>query len=253
MADDVPSRDVAGEHPEMARASAGAQAATPPGSDPARCGAEHGLRAGAGAGGDDSRDTRPSNATRYLETTRGILSYAELAPLVAERVALIELALYEDEIFAPMLLDEQLLLDLHRRIAGDLIPEWAGRWREVCVRVGRMEPPFPVQVPMLMRDYGLDLRARWPAASADKSDLLIEMLAFAEGRFLTIHPFRDFNGRTVRVFLLELLRRLDLPRVELAPQTEADRAQYFAALEAADRRDWQPLIAIWKSRFSSEF
>ncbi len=58
------------------------------------------------------------------------------------------------------------------------------------------------------------------------------MLAFAEGRFLTVHPFRDFNGRTIRVFLLELLRRLDLPRVELAPQTETGRAAYFAAFHA---------------------
>ena len=39
----------------------------------------------------------------------------------------------------------------------------------------------------------------------------LEFLAFAEGRFLTVHPFADFNGRTVRLFLAELLRRLDLP------------------------------------------
>jgi len=64
------------------------------------------------------------------------------------------------------------------------------------------------------------------------------------------HPFRDFNGRTIRVFLLELLRRLDLPRVELAPQTDAGRATYFAALEAADRRDFQPLVDIWRDRLA---
>jgi CRISPR-associated endonuclease/helicase Cas3 len=52
---------------------------------------------------------------------------------------------------------------------------------------------------MLMRDYALDLQARWPAAASGKSDLLLELLAFAEGRFLTVHPFRDFNGRIVGV------------------------------------------------------
>ncbi len=35
-------------------------------------------------------------------------------------------------------------------------------------------------------------------------------LFFAEERFLTIHPFRDFNGRAIRLLLTELLRRLDL-------------------------------------------
>ena len=90
---------------------------------------------------------------------------------------------------------------------------------------------------MLMRDYGLDLQARWQFAAESLSDLTLDFLAFAEGRFLTIHPFQDFNGRTIRVFLLELLRRLDLPRVGLAPQTSSGRTEYFAALEAADHNE----------------
>ncbi len=153
--------------------------------------------------------------------------------------------------FAESALDEALVLDLHRRIAVDLVQEWAGRWRDIAVTVGRLEPPPPYQIPMLMRDYGLDLQARWSAAAAGTSELLLEFLAFAEGRFLTVHPFRDFNGRTIRVFLLELLRRLDLPRVELAPQTEAGRAEYFTALEAGDRHDWQPLTEIWRTRLTT--
>jgi CRISPR-associated endonuclease/helicase Cas3 len=104
---------------------------------------------------------------------------------------------------------------------------------------------------MLMQDFSADLLARWPAASAVVGDLTLELLAFAEGRFLSIHPFRDFNGRAVRLFLLELLRRLDLPRVVLAPAQESERQAYYLALEAADRSDWQPLVAIWQTRFST--
>lgn len=59
-----------------------------------------------------------------------------------------------------------------------------------------------------------------------------------------------FNGRKIRLFLRELLRRLDLPRVELAPPTDAGRTQYFAALEATDRRDLSPLVDIWRDRLS---
>ncbi len=104
---------------------------------------------------------------------------------------------------------------------------------------------------MLMRDYGLDLQARWAVASAELSELTLEFLAFAEGRFLTIHPFRDFNGRTIRLFLSELLRRLDLPEVELAPEDEGSRALYFTALEAAVQQDWQPLVEVWRARLES--
>ena len=63
-------------------------------------------------------------------------------------------------------------------------------------------------------------------------------------------PTLPFAGRTIRVFLTELLRRLDLPRVELAPATGAGRTQYFAALEAADGRDLHPLVAIWRGRLA---
>jgi CRISPR-associated endonuclease/helicase Cas3 len=243
------AHDLAGQHPAMAGASGGAQAPDSVGSDPARRGREHGLRAGTGAAGEDSRDTRPDRATRYLETARGILSYSELAPLLAERVAAVEASIFKGD-FSAHNLDETLLLELHRRLAGDLVPEWAGRWRDVAVTVGRLTPPPPFQIPLLMRQYALDLQARWPAAAAGASDLLLELLAFTEGRFLAIHPFRDFNGRTIRVFLLELHRRMDLPRVALAPQTAAGRAEYFTALEAADRRDWQPLVAIWQQRLA---
>ena len=117
--------------------------------------------------------------------------------------------------------------------------------------VGNLTPPPPPQVPVFMRNYGADLVARWPVASAAPGDLTLELLAFAEGRFLSIHPFRDFNGRTIRLFLLELLRRLDLPRVVLAPESEPDRQAYFRALEAADRSVWQPLMGIWQHRFTS--
>jgi fido (protein-threonine AMPylation protein) len=145
-------------------------------------------------------------------------------------------------------LAEGFLLALHFHICGDLTPDWAGKWRTMDVTVGRMTPPPHWQVPLDMRNHFLDLQARW--SHAEGIEATLELLAFAEGRFLSIHPFRDFNGRTVRLFLAELLRRLDLPPVDLAPESESERAAYFLALEAADQADLQPLIAIWRQRFS---
>ena len=229
----------------------GAQNAAPLGSHSLECCAEHGLRGGAGGHPDDPRDTRPDRATRFVETTLGVLSYTQLAPLLGERVTRLEESIQAEE-FQARLLDENLLTEFHTRICGDLTPEWAGKWRAVNVTVGPLTPPAPHQLPMLMRAYLLDLQARWDAANADDIDLTLEFLAFAEGRFLSIHPFRDFNGRTIRVLLTELLRRLDYPLVNLAPENDEARAIYFAALEAADRRDWRPLTAIWKSRFTSK-
>jgi CRISPR-associated endonuclease/helicase Cas3 len=244
------NHDREGKHRPLAQPAAGGEAAPPLGGDPAESGAEHGLRGGTSDGGEDSRGTRPERATRFIETTQGVLSCSELAPLLADRVAAVEESIAQGG-YAEHPLDEWLILDLHRRICGDLVPEWAGKWRDIEVRVGRLEPPPPFQLPMLMRDYGLDLQARWPEALGGDVDRLLEFMAFAEGRFLTIHPFRDFNGRTIRLFLSELLRRLDLPEVNLAPEPEQERQRYFTALAAADALDWEPLMTLWNERLAA--
>lgn len=233
----------------VASPSSAGETPAPVGSDSLGCRPEHGLRAGAGGYSGSPERARPDRTTRYLDTARGILSYSEVAPLLAEQVVRLETRIYAGA-FADRALDETLAAEFHRSICADLVPDWAGRWRHVEVRVGNLTPPLPSQVPIRMRDYGRDLVARWAEASASTGDLTLEFLAFAEGRFLSIHPFQDFNGRTVRLFLLETLRRLDLPRVVLAPESDQARDEYFHALEAADRADWRPLMQIWADRFS---
>ena len=241
------NHDMEGQHRPLARSDAGGEAAPSLGGYPGEGGSEHGLRGGTSVGEPDSRDTRPDRATRFVETTRGTLSYTELAPLLADRVAAVEQHIALGG-YAEGLLDESLLLDIHHRICSDLVPAWAGRWRDIEVSVGRLHPPLPHGVPVMMRDFVLDLQARWQGAVEGDAELTVEFLAFAEGRFLTIHPFRDFNGRTIRLFISELLRRLDLPETDPTPESEADKQAYFLALEAADRGDWTGLMQIWQQR-----
>jgi len=192
--------------------------------------------------------TPPSGATRYIQTTRGLLSYSQLAPLLAEQVLRVE-RLIASGAFAAESLAPELLLQFHQEIAGALVPEWAGRWRDAEVRVGEHHPPPPYRVPMLIRDYGEDLRVRLVNVSGRLDSLLLETLAFAEGRLLSIHPFTDFNGRVTRLFLRELLRRLDLPPVDLLPTDSEGERFYFSALHAGDQNDWKPLMKIWEQRF----
>jgi len=194
--------------------------------------------------------TQPPEATRYIETTRGVLSYSQLAPLLAERVLKVQQDI-EDGLFASRPLDESLLLDLHRGICADLTPGWAGRIRDADVRVGEHHPPPPYHVAQFMRDYFSDLNERLTAIAGPDNPLLLECLAFAEGRLLSIHPFTDFNGRATRLFLAELLRRLDLPSVELAPVEVSKRAEYLKAIRAADKVDWKPLIELWRERLEN--
>jgi len=212
-------------------------------------GAEHGVRGRAGEPGSAGSGTRPPpHATRHVETAQGVLTYAELAPLLGERVAAIERAIESGE-FDDQALDDALIRELHARLCGDLVPTFAG-WRRKDVVIGSHEPMPHFKVPMGMREYALDLAARLGHLDA-QPDLLPEFLAFAEGRLLSIHPFADFNGRATRLFLRLVLRRLELPAVDLVPSAEAT-ADYLQALAAGDRAHWAPLAAIWRERLAQE-
>lgn len=189
----------------------------------------------------------PNASTRWIETAQGVIRYSELAPLLAERVLRIQERI-ESEDYASSPLDEDLIRALHRDFCGDLMPDWAGKWRTIAVRVGPHEPPAPPLVPLQMREYALDLQARLEEPVPDEG--LPETLAFAEGRLLTIHPFTDFNGRLTRLWLWELLRRLKLPPVNLAPQDRTAAEVYLQALRSADGKDFRPLAQLWIQRLT---
>lgn len=208
-------------------------------------GPEHGLRGGAGGSGAPGGGTRaPAHATRHIETALGILSYAQLAPHLAGRVQEIEEHI-EAGAYAGQPLDDAFILELHQSLCAGLVPGMSG-WRKHEVVVGQHVPPEYFRVAAEMRDYAHNLAARL-ATFPFADDLLMEALSYAEGRLLSIHPFADFNGRVTRLFLRELLRRLDLPAVALVP-TEAETTVYLEALRAADSNHWQPLMDIWRKR-----
>ncbi len=106
---------------------------------------------------------------------------------------------------------------------------------------------------LIMRIY-IEFRLSSLAANPPAPARLIEAFAFAEGRLLSIHPFRDFNGRVTRMLLFSLLCRFDMPPVKLVPdeQDSSETDEYLNALTEADRMDWQPLTEIWRKRLGLE-
>lgn len=63
----------------------------------------------------------PDRNTRFIESSCGILSDSQFAPLLAKRVLGCEEAIVAD-VFKRWPLDDQLLMEFHRRICGDLVP-----------------------------------------------------------------------------------------------------------------------------------
>jgi len=207
-----------------------------------------GKRAGRSAAPASPTDsTRPLDATRSLETANGLKPYGEVAEALAENVARCLDTLLEaqpDEIAVT----PDWLQSIHRRIAGELFPDWAGRWRNTEVQVGTHFPPPPHDVPVHVKNFCLDMGER--LRHVGNAQTLAELLAWVDWRFQWIHPFRDFNGRVGRILLLALTYRLGLPPMD-CPVSGEDRAAYFDALRCADGGDLRPLTSMWIARLEA--
>ena len=208
--------------------------------------------AGAGAGGPGAAanaaqaavdSTRPLDATRELATAAGSLTYSDVSERLAVNIVhclndLLD-ANPEDIAFTP-----DWIRGIHRRLAGELFPEWGGRFRVTDVQVGTHLPPPAHAVAVEVNNFCLDLTERLRHLSGAVS--IAELLAWVDWRFQWIHPFKDFNGRVGRILLVALMYKLGLPPED--PADVENREDYFAALRAADAGALAPLKALWLTR-----
>lgn len=190
--------------------------------------------------------TRPIDATRDLATAEGVRTYTEVAESLA-----VNIARCLDELFdgAPedIAITPEWICGIHRRIAGELFPDWAGLFRTTDVQVGTHLPPPAYEVAVQVKNFCLDLEERLRHVHGAES--IAELLAWVDWRFQWIHPFKDFNGRVGRILLVALAFKLGLPPLD--PAAESDKTRYFAALRSADAGNIEALTALWLERLSS--
>ncbi len=194
----------------------------------------------------DSSGQDRKSVTRRFATKRGQLSYDQLSDAIAPLLLSLLGRINAGEYGGRRITDD-LIREFHSDILSEVLPEIAGKWRLEPVQVGNHVPPESFEIPMLMREFADNVQARVDHATT--FELQIELLAYAEGQLLTIHPFADFNGRTNRAFLSEIMFRLDFPPVELSVSRNSEEASaYSHALASYDNGRLIPLVEFWNQR-----
>jgi Fic family protein len=129
------------------------------------------------------------------------------------------------------------LLDIHRIILKAIDDAHAGVWRTVAVRIAGslLEPPAPLRVPDLMREF-----ISWLHAVNEQPVLVA---AQAHKRLVDIHPFVDGNGRTARLLMNVLLVQEGYPPAIIHVQDRVAYVQALARADAGDPLDFYLLIA----------
>lgn len=114
------------------------------------------------------------------------------------------------------------------------IAQFAGRFREQPIYVGKHIPPHFDQVSHLMDQFLSVVHENWTINEHPTT-----LAAYALWRMNWIHPFVEGNGRTARAacyYLICMRYGALLPGTKIVPERiRENRAPYYAALKEADR------------------
>ncbi|MFH1047068.1 MAG: Fic family protein [Patescibacteria group bacterium] len=129
-----------------------------------------------------------------------------------------------------------LLFSMHEYFLGPLY-DWAGELRRVDIsNDGMMFAPVE-HLQTSVTDFGQTLGASLPTQS-DSVKEAAKKIAIIHNEFNAVHPFREGNGRTIRLFLDLLIASLGLPEVNW------DEPDYLSACIDGMSRKHEAMIGL---------
>jgi Fic-DOC domain mobile mystery protein B len=141
-----------------------------------------------------------------------------------------------------LVLDEQFLKNLHKRMFGN-VWRWAGQYRRTGKNVGVDAYRIPLELRQLVDDCRF-----WVDHNTYEAD---EIAALFHHRLVWVHPYPNGNGRHARLATDLLLVSLGRERFSWGSANLVDpgkvRELYIAALREADKHNIHPLLEFVRS------
>jgi Fic-DOC domain mobile mystery protein B len=141
-----------------------------------------------------------------------------------------------------LILDEAFVRQLHQQMFGETW-RWAGQFRKSDKNIGVDWLKISVEMRKLLDDVQYHVEH----ASFAPDEIALRF----HHRLVAIHPFPNGNGRHARLMADLLAERLGKPGFtwgsRILVDASATRQAYIAVLQAADARDYAPLLAFARS------
>ncbi len=140
------------------------------------------------------------------------------------------------------ILNEAFVRQLHKQMFGETW-RWAGEFRKSDKNIGIDWFKISIEMKKLLDDVHYQIEH----ASYAPDELAVRL----HHRLVFIHPFPNGNGRHARLMADLLVERLGRARFSWGSRSLVDdnqtRQRYIAALQAADARDYAPLLTFARS------
>ncbi len=139
------------------------------------------------------------------------------------------------------------ICDIHREALGEIY-YFAGRYRTVDLsKAGHNFFPHPyisTAMQYFENEYLVNLPANYPT-----KEKLIEDIAVTHVELIHIHPFREGNGRTARIFANLIAVRAGYDRLNFENFRRDYYDRYIKALNKGDDKDYSEMIEIIRELF----
>ena len=152
---------------------------------------------------------------------------------------------FESELDQMATFNWELLSTIHKTALGHLY-EFAGDLRQVNLSKGGFMFPAAKFLPSAVEEFEKEFLALLPDKIEDYNKL-IEYVAPLHAELLFIHPFRDGNGRTARLFVDLIALKSGFERFNFENITEKRMPEYIKAVQAAADKNYEPMITLFRS------
>jgi len=139
----------------------------------------------------------------------------------------------------------KLLSTIHKTALGHLY-EFAGDLRQVNLSKGGFMFPAAKFLQSAIKEFEETFLKSLPNSFEDYEHL-VEQLASLHAELLFIHPFREGNGRTARLFVDLIALKSGFERFNFEKIDEKKMPDYIAAVQSTADKNYEPMITLFKS------
>lgn len=139
----------------------------------------------------------------------------------------------------------ELISSIHKTAFNHLY-EFAGELRQVNLSKSGFMFPAARFLPSAVEEFEKEFLNPLPGLFENYEEL-IEHVAPPHAELLFIHPFREGNGRTARLFADLIALKSGFDRFNFEKITEKNMSEYIASVQAATDKNYKPMIKLFRS------
>lgn len=186
---------------------------------------------------------KEERASEVLPNKLGITNSHEIHEAEAEGFAQAELDLIE-ELTHETTFDAAYIRKIHRRALSHLY-EFAGEYRSVNISKGGFMFAAAHAIPGAMKIFEGETLLNLPHHYSNREELVHD-IGRVHAELLFIHPFREGNGRTMRILANLMSYKQGYEELEFEPVGKDGkmRDRYYKCVQAAAEENYQPMIDL---------